>query len=219
MNQAFYRELLHTKPKLLAEIIRFNREPEPQMSGALAEAIVRHPTLATKVLERMGTQRAERDEPCWQFAEPSERLVLLPQEVLERLGRMVAAALYAERTARLLTQSDVQSIKAFLGDDIYRWSLVRGRFLVGSLSQSLIVDEPETPLIHLVRRCPMSLYLGFAAGWADPLKGRAETIFRQLSLPPAEPLVMSPEVRRQLWYFFNKLILRELDSQWTPFFD
>lgn len=219
MNQAFYRELLHTKPKLLAEIIRFNREPELKMDDALAEAIARHPTLATKVADRMGVQAAERDEPCWQFAEPSERLVLLPQEVLERLGLMVAAALYAERTARLLMQSDVQSIKAFLGDDIYRWSLVRGRFLVGSLSQSLIVDEPETPLIYLVRHCPMSLYLGFVAGWADPLKGRAETLFRQLNLPPAEPLVMSLEVRRQLWYFFNKLILREFDSQWTPFFD
>lgn len=219
MNQAYYRELLHTKPKLLAEIIRFNRELEPQMSGTLAEAIARHPMLSTKVAKRMGVQSSHQNEPCWQFAEPSERLVLLPLEVLERLGRMVAAALYAERTAHLLTQSDVQSMKAFLGDDIYRWSLVRGRFLVGSLTKSLIKAEQGTPLITLVRRCPMSLYLGFAAGWSEPLKGRAETIFRQLNLPSAEPMALLPEVRRQLWYFFNKLILRELDSQWMPFFD
>ena len=219
MNQAFYRELLQTKPKLLAEIIRFNREPAPVVTGPLAEAISRHPSLLAAAAARTGAHDARRSEPCWQFAEPSERLVLLPTGVLERLGRMAAGALYADRMAHLLVQADVQELKAFLGDDIYRWSLVRGRFLVGSLAESIRSIEPGMPLPAVVRRTPMALFLGLAAGWDEPLRSRAQALFGSLTLPPAEPAVLEPEVRRRLWHFFNKLILRELDSEWTPFFD
>ena len=219
MNQAFYRELLQTKPKLLAEIIRFNREPAPVVTGPLAEAISRHPSLFAAAAARIGTHEARRSEPCWQFAQPSERLVLLPPDVLERLGRMAAGALYGDRMAHLLVQADVQDLKAFLGEDIYRWSLVRGRFLVGSLAELIRTAEPDMPLPAIVRRASMGLFLGFADGWDEPLRTRARTLFGSLTLPPSEAMALEPEVRRRLWHFFNKLILRELDSEWTPFFD
>lgn len=219
MNQAFYRELLQTKPKLIAEIIRFNREPAPVVAGPFAEAISRHPSLLAAVAARIGAHDERRSEPCWQFAEPSERLVLLPPDVLERLGRMAAGALYADRMAHLLVQADVQELKAFLGDDIYRWSLVRGRFLVGSLAESIRAIESGMPLPAVVRRAPMALFLGLVAGWDEPLRSRARALFGSLTLPPAEPAMFEPEVRRRLWHFINKLILRELDSEWTPFFD
>lgn len=219
MNQAFYRELLQAKPKLLAEIIRFNREPAPVVTGPLVEAISRHPSLLAAAAARTGANDASRSEPCWQFAEPSERLVLLPPDVLERLGRMAAGALYADRMAHLLVQADVQELKAFLGDDIYRWSLVRGRFIVGSLAESIRAIESGMPLPAAVRRAPMALFLGLAAGWDEPLRTRARALFGCLTLPPAEPAMLEPEVLRRLWHFFNKLILRELDSEWTPFFD
>lgn len=219
MNQAFYRELLQTKPKLIAEIIRFNREPAPVVAGPFAEAISRHPSLLAAVAARIGAHDERRSEPCWQFAEPSERLVLLPPDVLERLGRMAAGALYADRMAHLLVQVDVQELKAFLGDDIYRWSLVRGRFLVGSLAESIRAIESGMPLPAVVRRAPMALFLGLVAGWDEPLRSRARALFGSLTLPPAEPAMFEPEVRRRLWHFINKLILRELDSEWTPFFD
>lgn len=220
MSQAYYRALIDEKPRVLAEIIRHNlrartepssgisSEAAANLSPALRAALARHPRLARSAFGAKPAPAPWRD-----FASPRERLALMPSEDLRRLALMTSAAVHGERLSKVVMRDDVLRIRAALGADLYRWALVRGRFLAGSLAADLGALTAPLPLEEALPR--LAGMVGDAMALAQT---KGETEGRSEGIEPGfGPL--SPEMVRRLVPFYKKLILREFDAQWTRFFD
>lgn len=217
MSQAYYRALIDEKPRVLAEIIRHNLRarsagPEadlvaslaPELSPALRAALARRPELARRAFGQRPGASVWRD-----FASPAERLALMPPEDLRRLALMTSAAVHGERLSKVVRRDDVLGIRAALGADLFRWALVRGRFLAGSLAADLGALTAELPLEEALPRLADTVARAMEpAGPADGTSANG---------PGLAPL--SPETVRRLVQFYKKLILREFDASWTLFFD
>lgn len=220
MSQAYYRALIDEKPRVLAEIIRHNlrartepssgisSEATANLSPALRAALARYPRLARSAFGAKPVPAPWRD-----FASPRERLALMPSEDLRRLALMTSAAVHGERLSKVVMRDDVLRIREALGADLYRWALVRGRFLAGSLAADLGALTAPLPLEEALPRLA-----GMVADAMALAQTKGETQGRSEGNEPG-PGPLSPEMVRRLVPFYKKLILREFDAQWTRFFD
>lgn len=219
MTQGYFRDLLEGNPALLAEIVRFNlsgREQDSRPEGAHALALQNHPEVL-EALRRRTKQPARAG--FWGFAAVPERLALLPPAELSQLGRMAAAAVCADELAGLLTRADVEAAREAIGADTLHWALVRGRFLIGTLAADLRTASGDAPLIEKLERLPRGLIAGVAEGWPEALREAAAPRLAAMDLPEAAPIVLDADLRRRTCHFIRKLIYRELDAKWTPYFD
>ena len=221
MNQAFYREMLLTRPELLKAIIAFNRPQQPLpalgLDVSLSRALQNHPEVAD--LLRAGEQGSFDGNCYWDFSSASTRLALLPGTVLRQLALMTAAAAYAETIASTLRRDEVRALRDVLGEPIHRWVLTRGRFLIGTLAQSLQATVSEDNPARAVAKLARGVLEALRSDWPEELRARTEMLFSQLELPAADGAILSEDLRRRVWYFFKKLIERELDQQWKHYFD
>ncbi len=220
MSQAYYRALIDERPRVLAEIIRHNlrartepssvvsSEAKANLSPALRAALSRHPRLA-----RSAFGAGPAPAPWRDFASPRERLALMPPEDLRRLALMTSAAVHGERLSKVVMRDDVLRIREVLGADLYRWALVRGRFLAGSLAADLGALTATLPLEEALPRLAGMVSQAMALAQAkEGTPGPSE------GFEPG-PAPLSPEMVRRLAPFYKKLILREFDAKWTRFFD
>lgn len=220
MSQAYYRALIDEKPRVLAEIIRHNlrartepssvvsSEAAANLSPALRAALARHPRLA-----RSAFGAGPAPAPWRDFASPRERLALMPPEDLRRLALMTSAAVHGERLSKVVMRDDVLRIREVLGAGLYRWALVRGRFLAGSLAADLGALTATLPLEEALPRLAGMVSQAMALAQAkEGTPGSSE------GFEPG-PAPLSSEMVRRLVPFYKKLILREFDAKWTRFFD
>lgn len=236
MNAFFFTEHLDDDPVLLKRIAAFNtqalgfsREESAALSRLIPDermcaAAARFPEIKAELLElarQKGLLTVRRlEEAYWDFTEPSTRLALLPPEVLSRLGRLAAAALLGSQAAKTVVKPQVESLKKALGEDIYAYALLRGRYQAGALAADAVYLVPAglqlgtqclvlaRVLLEIVRR-----------SWPDTLQRLSGASFAGLDLPIPESLPeTTPELNRRIWHFLKKLILWGLDSEWLPYF-
>ena len=148
----FYRELLEENPALLARIVAFNRGGAASASPCVrfaeelskdeptdvdwADLIARHPDLCALAAERTAPEEKAGDD-YWGFAETSERFALIPEDELDRLVRLAAAAVYGAEIAVTVRKDEREALRAKLGDDLLRYAVLRGRWQAGSLAGEL----------------------------------------------------------------------------------
>ena len=249
MNADFFAKSLEAKPTLLKRIIRFNREVLPASSGDEAlqkgknsswlAALERSPSLFARYEAAKHTHDLELVSRgtgtaafFWDFEEPSTRLALLSPEAISRLGRLAASALLGEDFAKVLAKSSLQNLKAQLGEDVYRFAILRGRFMAGSLAETLHGWGTEYELPERAAFAAEAIFRTIRLGWPDALSRRTEAHFTastfvndaaQLPLAEAHPLLLpwgeDGDARRRVWFFMKKIIVRELDSEWMQYFD
>lgn len=109
-STGFYRDLLQENPDILAKIVLFNaknRSEGPRASlipECWRERLRPYPELCAAWEKRERVSGASTvspaDEGYWSFVAPTERLVFLSADELERLGKMTAASLMAEAIDR-----------------------------------------------------------------------------------------------------------------------
>ncbi|MGN1208709.1 MAG: hypothetical protein ACI4SV_00285 [Duodenibacillus sp.] len=223
MNRFFFRELLAGDSGLLEGAFAFNpknRPVEPMPEGALWEAAAGCPDLV-----RIWAQRHPRDfaadaVPYWDFTQESQRLAFMTPAALSRLTRLACAAVFAPEIAATVVRSDVEPLRAFLGRDVYHWALTRGRWQIGSLRTPLAAAASGISLEQKCASLARLMLEALRAGWPEALKERTRHLFEAIDLPDAyDAPALDSGLRDALWYFLKKLIVRELDKQWQPYFD
>lgn len=222
MNRHFFRELANENPRLLQKMMQFNA-PEARAphlpEGKLWEAVARHADLVA-LLDRTRTVSHSPQAPVyWGFTKEPHRLAFLSTDEIDRLGRIVAAAVYAEELAKTVDRANVLAVKAFLGSDLYGYALTRGRFQIGALRQSLVGLFPDGTLAERLAWMARLSVQTVRAAWPQELQAKTQEAFDALTWPqlPFE-VAIDDGVRRQLWYFMKKIILREFDQKWARYF-
>jgi hypothetical protein len=216
---------LLANPALLRAALEFNGLCAPpdlgsegSLSGALAGAL--HTLLAThpRLWSCFSTPAQQRT--AWDFAPKPNRLALLPPPLLERLSLYWSAAVRAEELARIIEKTRLAPIMAEIGTEVYRYAVRRGRFQLGGLRPLLRREESadatawrgETfrqPGDAMLSRCfarwPESLRAAWTERWRRPLPEAS-----------ARPSAVSFSA---LWFWLEKILLREVAPEWQPCFN
>ncbi len=216
MNRYYFLELLDDNPALLGAVVRFNALIAPTEASPLVAAARNYPDLKAVLASR---QLA--DVGYWDFSEESRCLALLPADVVARLARTAAAAVYANDIARTVQRSDVLALRKFFGSALIDYALSRGRWQAGSHIRSVFerIEGTEKPIAE---RCTEAAVLAIAslkAGWPQALQDIAAARWSSSDLPRLGlPVLISGDDRLTLWHFAKKLIQRELGSPWANYF-
>lgn len=221
MNRFFFRELLEDDPKLLLEMIAFNRTEAWSDEAVLAvvppglrSAVLREPVLVAALRRAAIRHRPRPPEGCWDFTEESRRMAFLSAGELSRLGRLMAAAVLAEDHARLLARDAVLELRRSVGEDVIDYALARGRWQVGGLRQRLRAFAPAGRPGERTLVLARTMLEIVRAGWPEELRNRTVPLFASLDLPPVKVLPdVDDALRRDLWHFTRKIILRELEPE------
>lgn len=219
MNRLFFLELLEAKPRLLARMVAFNSPAVPPLpEGSAMERAWAHGDLR-RVLEK---RRAPEAAACgfWDFAEESRRLAFFTPQALAQFSGLAAAALMGGQIARTIDRAGVAALKGSMGEDLYRYGLMRGRFQASGLPAAL---ERFLPDAAPEARFPVYASLVVAivrSGWPRALAERTAGLVREAGLMemlfPEPP---DPALCRRVWHFSKKIIVREQGGTWSEFFD
>jgi len=212
--------LLQDENALLAAALAYNsRRAEaglalpPEIAGSLATDV----RLSRILRKRLGASEGA----LWRdFADETERLLLFAPEELSFLGKSAAAALLGEEISRVFLRSEVLALRSFLGEEIYRWTLVRGKFMAGSLALLFRGEMLEAPLAERLSLFSRILLEEIRAGWAPEKKKAAQELFASLPFPPLSSRAdFGAKRRADIWRFLKKIILREMNSKWAQYFN
>lgn len=218
------------------------------LPAALRAALMRYPSAEAawrrqRAAETSDTLAAERG--VWDFTDESERLVFLPAEALADLLAKAAASVLGGEISAALAQAERSAIRRTLGDAAVDFALARGRFQAGPLGEALREKLPLGTLEVRAQAAAALLYKTLEAGWPEKVRaagrGLAEASPRLSMLigasgrqdeapePFHEPLhealpdgageTAERALRRRIWQFIKKIIIRELDPAWLPFFN
>lgn len=224
MNRFFFREQVRDNPRFLGEMIAFNEAGERlrlQLPAELEQKVLAHRGLR-RVLRKRGLLEFSSGDgrtPFWDFTEESERLALLEASELEQLGKLFAAAVLSVEMASAVTRAEVFAVKAFFGEDIYQWGLMRGRYQVGSIREPLIAASGDGALPERAGRIARIVLETMRASWPAPLQERSRALFASLAFPAWEPDAETPlPPARQIWATARKILSRECEASWARCF-
>ena len=230
MDQRFLDETVCRKPELFRAMVDFNssrmalagQKPVPA-SGTLGSALLSDP-LIRKALGR--TSEPGTADSWWDFSDETFRLLLIEDSTLKRAALGFSAAVYAEELALVIDRAQVLALRRLLGDDIFTYSLRRGRYQIGSLRPFLTRQISVGTLAERLSLLASSVLICLADGWPEQLqhlwtaKLRASGMLSENADGTETALPsLSREQRRALWFTFKKHLLREAAPQWAPCFD
>lgn len=222
MNRFYYRDLLETNPALLSSMMRFNSDKSTnasfeELDVALAR-ILRKNHLLRAAYERRRV-KSKNQEAFWDFKDESERLVLFPSDILSRLGKLLSACVFGEEISQCLAKAQVMEIREFLGEDIYRYALVRGRYQIGSFRNQCLEMFGGDTLCDRCKKFAWGSLDSLRTTWPDALKRKSAATFDAIDLPKASTTkTLSDETRRHMWELTKKILTREFDQQWIRYF-
>ena len=161
--------------EFLTRIIQFNWQPAsyvdaswlaPWLSREQLAAIKSH-TDATRTLNRFLLEEPEplADVPSDAFSDPVLQLLLWimqkptlqePSDDLNPIVLFAGLALHHRRIKQIICGHQQRQLKTAIGDDGYRFALERAQFMVGSLCESLTVEDWHLDAASLAGRDPVS---------------------------------------------------------------
>ncbi len=217
MNREFYGELLRDKPELISAIIADNLRPESP--AAVAGTALAHVVAQDKELMRLLAKKHSADT-YWGYVEESERLALLPEETLLRLSDILGAALLGQKMALVIEREAVLELKAAFGD-LYAYALKRGRYQAAAMADVVTQwdTNPADDITQTWRRVSALVLLIIRSGWPAALQNKSRSRFQALSARVDVVPDTGDVLRKRLWYFVKKVVVRELDASWTRYFN
>lgn len=214
------------------------------LPAALHAALMRYPSAEAawrrqRAAERSEPQAAERG--VWDFTDESARLVFLPAEALADLLAKSAASVLGSEISAALTKAERSAIRRTLGDAAVDFALARGRFQAGPLGVALREKLPLGTLEVRAQTAAALLYKTLEADWPEKVRAAGRGLAeasprlsmligasgrqdeapepRHEALPDGAGETAERALRRRTWQFIKKIIIRELDPAWLPFFN
>lgn len=234
MDKMFFLEIIMNKPQLFEAIIEFNcnllYSVMIQTAEEMASFTMSTPGFDNSFIQKLALraialkkERLIETEYCfWDFMEETRRIALLDPEIVRRLQLVFGAAINADDIAKVLKRDEVLQLQQILGEDLYQYSLLRGRYQVGAVRQFFLAQNRSVPLttrIQLDGRMALEIC---ASLWPNFLQSR---FFSQLNIMFSleDNTTLSHDyplsVIRGVWDGLKKILLREVAPQWAPIFD
>lgn len=234
MDKAFFREILVSKPELFQAIVEFNCKllygVMLQLSSEMSEFTASVPGFDTSLTQNLSLwiiasrkdQLIETEYCFWDFIEETRRLALLEPELIGRLELVFGAAINAEEISKVLKRDEVLQIQRILGDELYQYSLLRGRYQLGAIRHFFSTQNASLSLqdrIQMDGRVALEIC---ASTWPSFLQNFFFSQHNYHFSSYDRNIVLheypSPVVQG-VWEGLKKILLREVAPQWTPFFD
>lgn len=214
MNRFYFRELLTEKMPVFESVLAFNA---PVVSENEANAVTQHVLQNPALRSRLLAKQPKQPMSFQGFDNDVERLAMLSADELARLGRIVAASILAEDIANAISREEARDVRLFLGDDIYNYALVRGRYQAGGI-RALLAPRVSGMLSERCAQLARGIFEALRSTWSDSLKEQTAETFATMALPGGPALQLDASTQQNLWRFMKKIILRECDKQWTHYF-
>ena len=166
----------------------------------------------------------------WNFAEETSRLALLGKSTLIRLFRYFSAAVLSETITHTVERISLLDLRRTLGDELYRYVLVRGRYQAGSIRHDLIPFARGDSFAEQLNGVSAASLLIIASAWPTELTAFLDEHDPEYFLHAKENIRLhgeantliaaaGPAQRRSLWFILKKILLREVSPEWAPCFD
>lgn len=233
MDKAFFFEIISNKPELFSAIVEFNckllYEVMLKVSDEMTALTIATPGFDVSLNQKLALwaidlkkDRLVETEYCfWDFGEETRRLALLEPEVIERLELVFGAAIHAEDISKVLKRAEVLKLQQILGEELYQYSLLRGRYQLGTVRRFFLAKEIPLPLSDRIQWDGRLALRICSSSWPTFLQSRFFSQLKMLFLPQEERMSQeySLPVIKGVWDGLKKILLREVAPQWTPFFD
>ena len=234
MDKVFFLEIIINKPQLFEAIIEFNcnllYNVMIQTAEEMASFTDATPGFDNSFIQKLALrgialkkERLMETEYCfWDFMEETRRIALLEPETVRRLQLVFGAAINADEIAKVLRRDEVLQLQQIPGQDLYQYSLLRGRYQVGAVRRFFLAQSHSIPLttrIHWDGRMALEIC---ASSWPSVLQS---IFFSQLNFvfSTEDSAVLSQDypspVIKGVWDGLKKILLREVAPQWAPIFD
>ena len=218
-SRYYFRELLESNLPLLRHVIDFNRDrTAPASDVPIFRAAMRNRELNAAWEKQLGQPQPQAS--YWEFTEESRRLALLPATELRKLALIAAASLTSDLIVHTVTRDDVLALRDYFGQDLIDYATTRGRFQAGTLLAAVADFRPAGVPPVLAAQYTAWLVLAVIRNeWPEELKTRTSALWAEVNLPTAGDATEAKSLAAPLWHFLKKLISRELDAKWKPYFD
>jgi len=211
-HSGWYVQQAKANPDLFRVVYDFNCRPQFWLHSAVTEELPHAVVVRALAGAAHGgshlaawlskTLGLGAQEAVWDFQEPRRRLALLSPESLLKLARFAGAALCWPRLSSVIGRTEIQEIKAAIGEDAYSFALRRARLLVAQ--KDALVPQSGEPLMPQVIEAGWSLVATAASDDADSVQQRL-----MLKLPPsvAKKTVrpVDPDLRARAWSLIRKI--------------
>lgn len=152
------------------------------------------------------------DEAVFAFGEPNRRIALLDPVSLDRVAFLTGTALHWEAISKVFERDDVRAIKAEIGEDAYRFAILKAPILAGKAAADL-GDHGYAGLGWAMRRLGAEFIAAGMAGAPRALRARLALKFpREFAdlFLAHRPGGANPKA----WRLVKNVLLQEVDPTW-----
>lgn len=228
MADPFFKELIRERHPMVPLIFEFNLAPSAWVHESWIPVPLKPPRFEKLKRSAGARRRLSRlilrehgleGDFCFDFREERKRLALLDGVTLERLALFTGIALNAHRIAKTIDRASVLQLKKSIGDDGYRFALKKVPFLLNSIPRPGAGGGPGDPagFREFALACGRTALEECLAGASPALRKRFAMKFpRPCPEGPAGAARDGGDCA--LWPLVRKVLLKEVDPKWIPYF-
>ena len=154
--------------------------------------------------------------PCFDFGAPMRRLALLDPAPLNRLVLLAGLARHAEEISRIIVRSQVQKLRFQIGEEAYKFVLLRAPLLTGQLPAGDGATE-TTDWAERATFTGLSMLSACLGPELQIMSGRVSLKFSR-GMIEAWDVKPCPEAPEVLFRLFRKVLLQEVEPAWDVIF-
>ncbi len=227
MNKVFFKNALK-KPELFSAILDFNfsilQKKEERSLALLAGQNIpleKIPSAALKkyIQKNIGTEQTG----FWDFTEETRRLALLDTDTLLALMNVTGISLNAKEIAKTVQKEEVAKIKQAIGGPLYHYALTRGQYRLGTL-QTFFPPAGSLSLLEKIQKQGEQALAYCIQNWSEELKN---LFFEKNALPQSfftsleeiKQYPLNPKNEILIWFSVKKILIKEINHSWAPYFN
>ncbi len=236
MHKNFFHDALTYNTELIKGMLNFNNALLHAHAYAKLEGMTMPSNIdAQKIMNLPAFKKIlykDYDGFFWDFYDESRRLVLIDKACIKKLMLYMGICIHAKNVAQCVSQKDVLILQNGLGGEAFSFAVHRAQFMLGGINIThfdFLKHEHIYPKVVLsgvfaVHFCahefPQQLYnilLEYMQEFAMDHEIVPNILEAYLEGVPTNN--MAPKEKQNLWFSMKKILLKEVDPQWKPYFN
>lgn len=231
MNKDFYQFIATKNESLFSAIIHFNIEnlknyKETNSNNKTIEKL--YPYIEQDFLNTYFKEKSCIHDPkiftYWNYADETKRLLLLDKESLSQLILRFGITIHAREISLIIKRDDVLTIKKALGEENYFYALTRAKYRLNKLCDFYKNKNQQLDLITKILQNGQNALFHCTTTWEKELKvffiNKYKEEFPYLTTLMQENNETIPEDKKRLiWLGIKKILIKEVNSSWLPYFN
>ncbi len=232
MSKGFYTNIIKNNDTLFSAIIAFNLQHFQNNNADISSQDI-DKTLSTYLDESILHTYMQKKQHSnnttnffyWNFADETKRLLLMDTQSLYQLALLFGISLHAQEISLKIKKEDVLCLKEFLGTENYFYALSRAKFRFHTLCQLYQNKDEQLPLTTKIFQHGQDALYHCTDTWEEPLKHffanncQENLPYLANQLKNKQNETISNHHKRLIWFGIKKILLKELNSKWLPYFN